>query len=145
MLGMGYLNIGDYLSAAYNFTRAIDMDAGLCGAYSGRAKAHYLSGNHDMAISDATRAIALGGDPRRIADTYRTRAKVYRKIGKIELAAADVRSSWKIDPRYAHYMQSFYSYASPEGMRKAGLMAIIGIAFVIIFNLKINPPGKDDE
>ncbi|MFC1829655.1 tetratricopeptide repeat protein [Thermodesulfobacteriota bacterium] len=145
MLGMGYLKIDNTPSAIDNFTRAIEIDKGKSGAYSGRAKAHYLSDNYEKAILDSTRAIELGGDPRRIADTYRTRAKAYRKIGKTRLAAVDARSSWKVDPRYAYYMQSFYTYANPEDMRKAGLIAIIGIAFVAVFNLRLKPPEKDDE
>jgi tetratricopeptide (TPR) repeat protein len=144
MLGMGYLNTGDYPSAISSFNRAIEIDAGLSGAYSGRAAAHFLSGNCDAAILDSTRAIALGGDPRNIAETYRTRAKAYRKIGKTDLAAMDIKSSWLIDPRYAYYMKSFYSYASPEGLRKSGLIAIIGIAFILIFKLKLKPPEKDE-
>ena len=144
MLGMGYLKNGDYRSAIRTFTRTIEIDAGLSGAYSGRAETHYLSGNYDEAILDSTRAIDLGGDPRNIAETYRTRAKAYRKIGKTDLAAMDIRSSWLIDPRYAVYMRSFYSYANPDGMRKAGLIAIIGIAFVIIFKFKLKPPEKDE-
>ena len=145
MLGMGYLKIENYPSAIDNFTRAIEIDKGVSGAYSGRAEAHYLSGSYEKAVLDSTRAIELGGDPRRIADTYRTRAKAYRKIGETGLATADARSSWMVDPRYAYYMKSFYTYANLEDMRKAGLFAIIGIALVMVFNLRLNPPEKDDE
>ena len=144
MLGMGYLKSGDYQSAIYNFTRAIEIDSKQASAYSKRAEAHYLSGNYDLTILDSTKAIELGGDPRNIADAYRTRAKAFRKTGRNELSATDIRSSWQIDPRYAYYFRALYGYASPKGMRKAGLISIIGIAFLLIFRMKLKPPEKDD-
>ena len=144
MLGMGYLKSGDYQSAIYNFTRAIKIDSKQASAYSNRANAHFLSGNYDLTILDSTQAIELGGDPRNIADAYRTRAKAFRKTGRNELSAADIRSSWQIDPRYAYYFRALYGYASPEGMRKAGLIGMIGIAFMLIFRMKLKPPEKDD-
>ena len=144
MLGMGYLKRGDYPSAIDNFTRAIEIDSKLAGAYSKRAEAHCLSGDYEQTVLDSTKAIELRGDPRNTADAYRIRAKAYRMIGKNELAAADIRTSWQIDPRYAYYFRALYGYARPEGMRRAGLIAIIGIAFVVIFSVKLKPPEKDE-
>ncbi len=144
MLGMGYLKSGDYQSAIYNFTRAIKIDSKQASAYSNRANAHFLSANYDLTILDSTKAIELGGDPRDIADAYRTRAKVFRKTGRYELSAMDIRSSWHIDPRYAYYFRDLYGYASPEKMRKAGLIGVIGIAFLLLFKFKLKPPEKDD-
>ena len=144
MLGMGHLKSGNSQLAIYNFTRAIEIDSKLADAYSNRAEANYALGKYEKTLTDSTRAIELGGDPKNIAEAYRIRARAYRKTGRNELAAVDVRSSWLIDPRYANYMQSFYSYASPEDLRKAGVIAIIGIAFVLIFSLKLKPPKKDD-
>lgn len=143
MLGMGYLKIGDYPSAIYNFTRAIEIDSKQASAYSNRAEAHFLSGNYNQTILDSTRAIAIGGDPRNIAEAYRTRAKAFRKTGRNDLAAEDIRSSWQIDPRYAYYYKALYGYASPEGARKAGLIAVIGIAFLLLFKFKLKPPEKE--
>ena len=144
MLGMGYLKSGDYRSAVYNFTRAIEIDSNHASAYSNRAEAHFLIGNYDLTIIDSTKAIERGGDPRDIADAYRTRAKAFRKIGRTNLSAADIRSSWQIDPRYAYYYRALYGYASPESMRKAGLIGVIGIAFLLLFKFKLKPPKKDD-
>jgi len=144
MLGMGYLKSGDSQLAIYNFTHAIAIDSNSAHAYSNRAEANYDLGWYEKTLADSTRAIELGGDPKNIAEAYRIRARAYRKTGRNELAAVDVRSSWLIDPRYAKYMQSFYSYASPDELRKAGVIAIIGIAFVLIFSLKLKPPDKDD-
>ena len=144
MLGMGYLKKGDYRSAIYNFTRAIEIDSKNASAYANRAEAHFLSGNYDLTVLDSTRAIEIGGNPRDIADAYRTRAKAFRKTGRNDLSAADIRSSWQIDPRYAYYYKALYGYASPEGMRKAGLIAVIGIAFLLLFKFKVKPPEKDE-
>ena len=144
MLGMGYLKSGDYQSAIYNFTRAIEIDSKQASAYSNRAEAHFLSGNYDLTILDSTKAIELGGDPRDIADAYRTRAKAFRKTDRNELSAVDIRSSWQIDPRYAYYFRALYGYANPESMRKAGLIGVIGIAFLLLFKFKLKPPEKDD-
>ena len=144
MLGIGYLNSGFYERAIDRFTRAIEMESELASAYANRAEAYRLSGKYEETILDSTKAIELGGDPRNIADAYRTRAKAFRKTGRNELSAEDIRSSWQIDPRYAYYFRALYGYASPEGMRKAGLIGIIGIAFLLIFSMKLKPPEKDD-
>ena len=144
MLGMGYLKSGDFPSAIYNFTRAIEIDSKQANAYSNRAEAHFLSGNYDQTILDSTKAIGLDGDPRDIADAYRTRAKAFRKTDRNELSAADIRSSWQIDPRYAYYYRALYGYANPQSMRKAGLIGVIGIAFLLLFKFKLKSPEKDD-
>jgi tetratricopeptide (TPR) repeat protein len=144
MLGMGYLKSGDFPSAIYNFTRAIEIDSKQGNAYSNRAEAHFLSGNYDQTILDSTKAIGLDGDPRDIADAYRTRAKAFRKTDRNELSAADIRSSWQIDPRYAYYYRALYGYANPQSMRKAGLIGVIGIAFLLLFKFKLKPPEKDE-
>ena len=144
MLGMGYLKSKDYPSAIYNFTRAIEIDSKQAAAYSNRADAHFLSGNYDQTILDSTRAIEIGGDPRKMANAYRTRAKALWETGRNELSTADIRSSWQVDPRYAYYYRALYGYANPKSMGKAGLIGIIGIAFVLLFKLKLKPPEKDD-
>ena len=144
MLGMGYLKSKDYPSAIYNFTRAIEIDPKQATAYSNRAEAHFLSGNYDLTILDSTRAIELGGDPRKIANAYRTRAKALWETGRNELSAADIRSSWQVDPRYAYYYRALYGYANPKSMGKAGLIGIIAIAFLLLFKFKLKPPEKDD-
>jgi len=144
MLGMGYLKSGDYPSAIYNFTRAIEIDSKQANAYSNRAAAHFLSGNYHQTILDSSKAIELGGDPRDIADAYRTRAKAFRKTDRNDLSAADIRSSWKIDPRYAYYYRALYGYANPQNIGKTGLIGVIGIAFLLLFKFKLKPPKKDD-
>ena len=103
-----------------------------------------MSGNDQQAIKDSTQAIKLRGDLRAQADAYKTRAKIYRKLGRVELAVADSRAAIRIDPRIPRFWgrKYFYRYASPEELSKAGLIALIGIALILIFKLTIKPPKK---
>ena len=144
MLGLGYLKIGKYESAIYNFTQAIKIDPKLTSAYAYRAEAYRLSGNDEEAIRDATKATKLRGDPRAQADAYKTRVKIYRRLGNVELAVADSRAAMRIDPRIPRFWgrRYFYKYASPEELSKAGLIALIAIALILIFKLTIKPPKK---
>ena len=144
MLGMGYMKSGKYDSAIYHFTQAIKMDPKLTSAYAYRAEAHRLSGNDEKSIEDATEATKLRGDPRAKADAYKTRAKIYRRIGSVELAVADSRAAMRIDPRIPRFWgrRYFYRYASPEELSKAGLIALIAIALILVFKLTIKPPKK---
>ena len=59
------------------------------------------------------------------------------------LANADLKRAAEIDPRYFFY-RYVSGYADLEDMRRAGLIGMIGMAFVFIFSLKLKPPKKDD-
>jgi tetratricopeptide (TPR) repeat protein len=144
MLGMGYLKSGLYERAIYNFSQAIKIDPKLTGGYAYRAEAYRLSGNDEEAIRDATKATKLRGDPRAQADAYKTRVKIYRRLGSVELAVADSRAAMRIDPRIPRFwgQRYFYRYASPEELSKAGLIALIAIALILIFKFTIKPPKK---
>jgi tetratricopeptide (TPR) repeat protein len=144
LLGLGYLNKGLYEPAVVNFTRAIKLDPQYGAAYAGRAEAYVRSGRLAEAMSDATRAISLKGNPQSEADAYRTRAKVYREMGRMDLAVADLRAAWGVDPRWSVWSRYFFRYASPEELRGAGLVGIIVIVFVLIFGLTLKPPEKRD-
>ena len=144
MLGMGYMKSGKYDSAIYHFTQAIKIDPKLTSAYAGRAEAYRLSGDDKKSIRDATEATKLRGDPRAQADAYKTRAKIYRRLGNVELAVADSRAAMTIDPRIPRFWgrRYFFRYASPEELSKAGLIALIAIALILVFKLTIKPPKK---
>jgi tetratricopeptide (TPR) repeat protein len=141
MLGMGYLRKGMYRQAVSSFNQALAEDPRLVSALTYRAEANRLSGKEEAAILDATRAIETGGDPRTIADAYVTRAKVYREMGRQEESLADVRASLQVDPRYVFY-RYIAGYASLEAVRRMGMFAIIALAFVAIFKVRITPPKK---
>lgn len=144
MLGMGYLKSGMYRLAINNFTRAIEIKPEHVHAHAYRAEAYRLNGKYDEAIIDATRAIKLRGDPRAISDAYRTRAKVYQKIGRNELVNADIDAAWQVDPRVPIWWRELVMYASPEDMRRVAPIVVIVIAFVLIFGIKLKPPEKDE-
>jgi hypothetical protein len=78
-----------------------------------------------------------------LSDVYRTRAKVYLELDEEALANADLKRAEEIDPRYFFY-RYISGYADLEDMRKAGLIGMIGMAFVFIFGLKLKPPKKDE-
>ena len=144
MLGMGYMKSGKYDSAIYHFSQAIKIDPKLMSAYAGRAEAYRLSGKDEKSVRDATQAVKLRGDPRAKADAYKTRAKIYRRLGNVELAVADSRAAMRIDPRIPRFWgrRYFFRYASPEELSKAGLIALIAIALILVFKLTIKPPKK---
>jgi tetratricopeptide (TPR) repeat protein len=139
MLGLGYLKNHMYERAIYNFTQAIKIDPQLTDGYAYRAEAYRLSGNDEKAIRDATKATKLRGDLRAQAD-----AKIYRRLGSVELAVADSKAAMRIDPRVPRFWgrRYFYRYASPEELSKAGLFALIAIALIVVFKLTIKPPEK---
>ena len=143
MLGMAYLKTGNYDQAVHNFDSAIEITPDMTAAYCYRAEAYRLNGNQRDAIMDATRAIALDGDPRTISDAYKTRAKAYREMGEGNLAEADGKKSFELDPTIV-FFKYFSSYASLEEMRVAGLFGLIGIAFIMIFGFRMKPPEKDE-
>ncbi len=142
MLGMGYLKSGLYKAAIHNFSRAIEIDPGLSDPYAYRAEAHRLLGDHPRAIADATRAISLPGHLRVTSSAYSTRSKSYRALGRIEDADADISKSVDLDPRYA-ILRYLTGNTDLKQIRGAGLMCLIGIAFVLIFRLRLKPPKKD--
>ncbi len=142
MLGVGYLKTGHYKNAIINFDKALDLKPKMVAALSYRAEAFRLNGQLGKAIKDADKAIALESDQRILADLYRTRGKAYQALGKKTLANADFNKATDIDPRYVFY-RYVSSYASLEDMRKAGLIGMIGMAFIYIFGVKLKPPDKD--
>ena len=145
MLGIGYLKIGFYEEAVSRFTQAIDLEPGFAGAYSSRAEAYRFLGEYDRSIRDSTMAIRIGGDQLTLSDAYRNRYKTYWKLGLSDRAYADLRSSWRLDPRvWKIWRDSGSTFNYPEYSRKMGLIYLIGIAAGLIFKFKIKPPGKDE-
>ena len=143
MLGMGYLYNGSYDSAIATFTHALMVDPNLISALCYRAEAYRRSGKNEEALRDSTKVIRLGKEARVVADAYITRAKVFEKIGQKEQAVADIRASLQIDPRTWFY-RYVSGYASLEEIRGAGLIAILVLAFVLIFKLRMKVPNKED-
>ncbi len=143
MLGMAYLKIGNNEKAIINFDKALNLKPEMKAVFSYRAEAFRMMGQLDEAVDDSSRALAMESDLRILADVYRTRAKAYLELGQEVLANADLRRAAEIDPRYFFY-RYVSGYADPEDMRRAGLIGMIGMAFVFIFGFKLKPPKKDE-
>ena len=144
MLGLAYLKNGDYKPAIAHFTRAIEMEPRHPAGYAYRGEAYRLCGMDEEAIRDCTTAVELRGDERAKSEAYKTRARVYRKMGLIDLAIADTRAAWQTDPRWSYWARYWYKYASLEELRGAGLIGIIALALVLIFGLRLKSPTKGD-
>ena len=144
MLGLGYLKNGDCEPAIAQFTRAIEMEPQHPAGYAYRAEANRLCGKEEEAIRDCTTAVKLRGDERARSEAYKTRARIYRKMGLMDLAVADTRAAWQADPRWSYWARYWYRYASLEELRGAGLIGIIALALVLILGLKLKSPKKDD-
>jgi tetratricopeptide (TPR) repeat protein len=145
MLGIGYFKTGLYEEAISCFTNAIELEPEFAGAYSSRAEAYRLVGKYDQAIHDSTTAIRIGGDQLAMSEAYRNRYKTYWKIGEGEKAYADLRESWRLDPRvWKIWRNNGRMFNYPEYMKKLGLVYLIGIAAVLIFKPKLKPPFKDE-
>jgi len=144
MLGMNYLKSGFYERAIDQFTRAINMDSELVSAYANRAEAYRLSNKYEESIRDATISIKMIGDGRIKSDAYRTRAKAFREIDRNDLAIANAKAAWDIDPRIPLWWRYFLKSASPEEMKYFAPFMIICIGVVLFLGLKFKPPDKDD-
>jgi tetratricopeptide (TPR) repeat protein len=145
MLGIGYFKIGLYREAVSSFTQAIKSEPEFAIAYSNRAEAYRHMGNFDQAIRDSTTAIRIGGDPLTLSEAYRNRYKTYWELGQGKKAYADLRESWRLDPRvWQIWREDSGGFNYPGYARKMGLIYLIGIAAGLIFKLKLKPPEKDE-
>ncbi|MFP3869959.1 MAG: tetratricopeptide repeat protein [Syntrophobacteria bacterium] len=139
--------------AIADLSRAIELNGRLARAYSYRAQAHRLMGMTEEAMRDATTAIGLEGHPQSIARAYRTRAEIHRELGRSELYKADFLASVQLDPYTQDYpplhvplMPGYPAgSASPQMVRQLGLVAVIVLAFVVIFRLGLPAPHKGDR
>jgi len=143
MLGMAYLKINNHEKAIVNFDRALDLEPEMKGVLGYRAEAFRMIGQLDEAIDDSSKALAMEGDLQILSDVYRTRAKAYLELDQEVLANDDLKRAAQIDPRYFFY-RYVSGYADLEDMRRAGLIGMIGMAFVFIFGLKLKSPKKDE-
>ena len=142
MLGSAQLKKGELKAAIYNLTRAIELDPKMARAFGNRAEAYRLSGMTTEAVRDSTVAISLRGDDRTTATAYKTRAKALLELGYEEESDTDFNKSVELDPRYV-LIRYLTSTSNLEGVRQMGLVGIIVICFVGIFQLYMRAPRKD--
>jgi tetratricopeptide (TPR) repeat protein len=93
------------------------------------------------AVQDSTEAIDLRGDDRTTATAYKTRAKALLELGYEEESDADFNKSVELDPRYV-LIRYLTGTSSLEGVQQMGLMGIIAICLVGIFQLTMRAPRK---
>jgi tetratricopeptide (TPR) repeat protein len=141
MRGSAHLKKKELQPAIDNLSRAIELDPKVASAHGLRAEAYRLSGMATEAVHDSTEAIGLRGDERTTATAYRTRAKALLELGHVEESDADFNKSVELDPRYV-LIRYLTGNSSLEGVRQMGLMGIIAICFVGIFQLTIRAPRK---
>lgn len=144
MLGSTYLKKGELESAINNLSRAIELDPKVARAYGYRAEAYRLAGMATEAVHDSTEAIALRGDERTTATAYATRAKAHRDLGHEEQSDADFNKSVELDPRYV-LIRYLAGTTNLEGVQRMGLMGIIAVCFVGIFQLSLRAPRKGNQ
>jgi tetratricopeptide (TPR) repeat protein len=136
------LKKGELEPAIYNLSRSIELDPKVAKAFGNRAEAYRLSGMATEAVQDSTTAIALRGDERTTATAYKTRAKALLELGYEEESDADFNKSVELDPRYV-LIRYLTGTSSLEGVREMGLVGILAICFVGIFQLAMRAPRKD--
>jgi tetratricopeptide (TPR) repeat protein len=141
MRGSSYLKKGVPESAIEDLSRAIDLDPKVAIAYGDRAEAYRLAGMPGEAVHDSTMAIDLRGDERTTAKAYATRAKAHLQLGHQEQSDSDFDKSVQLDPRYV-LIRYLSGATNLEGVRRMGLMGIIAICFVGIFQLSLRAPKK---
>ena len=142
MLGSAHLKKGELEPAIYNLSRSIELDPKVAKAFGNRAEAYRLSGMATEAVQDSTTAIALRGDDRTTATAYKTRAKALLELGYEKESDADFNKSVELDPRYV-LIRYLTGTSSLEGVREMGLVGILVICFVGIFQLTMRAPRKD--
>ena len=139
--------------AIEDFSYVIKMDPRQAAAYSYRAEACRLLGMIDEAIRDSTTAIQLRGDQKSTAYAYATRAEIYRRLGQNELYKAYFSESVELDPYTPDYpplhvplmLRYSVNIASLKTVSWLGLLGIIILSFVLIFNLTLRKPEKRDK
>lgn len=141
MLGSTHLKKEELEPAIKNLTQAIELDPKVARAFGNRAEAYRLAGMATEAVHDSTEAIGLRGDERTTAIAYKTRAKALLELGYEEESDADFNKSVELDPRYV-LIRYLAGTSSLEGVRQMGLMGIIAICFVGIFQLTMRAPRK---
>jgi tetratricopeptide (TPR) repeat protein len=129
-----------------DLSQAIELDSSLASAYSYRAEAYRYLGMTKEALRDSTVAINLGGDSLSIASAHATRAKIFGQRGQHDLAQAEFRKAAELNPRF--YVLGFFllryfdDIPSLEEVHWLGLVGIIAVAFVLIFQVTLRRPDK---
>jgi tetratricopeptide (TPR) repeat protein len=94
-LGGVYVEKKDYDNASVEFGEALRIDPTAIVAYRGRVVIYLDRQDHRKALDDYSEIIRLGGKE----SDYRTRAYLYRQVGDMPRAAADLAEADRIKER----------------------------------------------
>jgi tetratricopeptide (TPR) repeat protein len=115
--GMALKQHGDYERAIAAFTRALQIDPNLAGAYIKRGNVHSDQGDYDRAIADYTAAVRV--EPKN-ALAYQNRGLAHAKKGDFDAVLADCEKALALDPKLAsaHFIRAT-AYSSKGDRQRA--------------------------
>ena len=96
--GLSLANSKRYEEAIMAYSKVLDIDPRLAGAYYNRGTAWVRKGNHDSAIADYNSALEIKP---RDAVAYNNRGTAWICKGNHDMAIADFNSALEINPRHA--------------------------------------------
>ena len=157
-LALRYTNMGipesrELLERAIDdFSRAIDLNPDLTAAYSYRAKAYFIIGLFNEALLDSTQAIKLRGDQKSIAVAYKVRSRIFQNLGQHNLSETDFRNAVELAPYSPDYpplnvplmLRYPNNTASLKTINRIGLLGLIILIFLLLFQITLRPPSKRD-
>jgi tetratricopeptide (TPR) repeat protein len=96
--GLAYKDLGNYMQAIEDFSRAIEIKRGYAEAYNNRGNAYKGLGNYRQAIDDYDKAIEIKPD---YAETYNNRGNAYCRLGNYRQSIEDFNRAIHIKPEFA--------------------------------------------
>ena len=94
--------------AIADLDRAVIIDNRFATAYYNRAVTYAALGDLQKALSDAAKAVSLGGKD--IAEYYHLRGQIYRRLGNRDAAISDFRSTLRLNPKHPKAKQDLLKY-----------------------------------
>lgn len=97
-----------YKDAISDLDRAVSLNSRFATAYYNRAVTYAVLGELQKALSDAAKAVSIGGKD--IAAYYHLRGQIYRRLGDRDAAISDFRSTLRINPKHSQARQDLIKY-----------------------------------
>lgn len=141
--GFCNLMLERFEGASSDFSRALDIHPDWPEALSQRAVAHHKAGRIEEALQDVDQTLQLRGEPRTLARAYNVRGQILMERGQKDLARENFRKAADLDPSLALF-RPWTNYMSPEQMSKLGMLALIVLPLLLIFNVSLPAPKKRD-
>lgn len=87
--GLASANKGDFNRALLDYSEAIRLNPANARAYGNRGHVHFYSKDYDKALADYNEALRIMPQ----VNVYKSRALLYRKLGKPDMAEADMKQA----------------------------------------------------